>query len=485
MTPRAHVPSTAARPSPAASGRGASAGKRRARDRALGHRERGAVLIVALLLSALIALGLGSYLRLNLSSSRLANRSFKGYAALNLAEAGVEEAVWSFNQAQKGQSSAWAGWTRNGSAAWQKFSNFNLGQNTSSWVKVYVDNTTPPATARPKIIAQSTIGSPDDTATMKMLELTLRRRSFFAGGIVAKESVAFSGSVTSVDSWNSDPDRDPATPPVDYSASVRTDRGTVASAAVVNTAVLINQADVWGFVATGGAQPQVGANGSIRGPNTPEDVKIDPQRISTDFNADFSPVLLPDGGIPLFGVGPTLGIPGLATKWRTPGIVLSGNSTLTILGDVTLVLTSGAGAQAISLTGNASLVIPPGSSLTVYTAGDVKLAGNGVTNRNIQPASFQLFGTSPSPAGQDIDVLGNGALRAAIYAPNGHVRITGNGDVMGSLVARTITFVGNAAFHYDESLAERDANQPFTIAKWRELTTAESRAPYLSLFNGW
>ena len=48
---------------------------------------RGAVLIVALLISALIAVALGSYLNLNLSSSRLAKRSFNGFAALNREDA--------------------------------------------------------------------------------------------------------------------------------------------------------------------------------------------------------------------------------------------------------------------------------------------------------------------------------------------------------------------------------------------------------------
>ena len=55
-------------------------------------------MIVALLLAALIAVALGSYLNLSISSAKFAKRTFDGYAALNLAEAGAEEAVWSFNR---------------------------------------------------------------------------------------------------------------------------------------------------------------------------------------------------------------------------------------------------------------------------------------------------------------------------------------------------------------------------------------------------
>jgi Tfp pilus assembly protein PilX len=60
---------------------------------------RGAVLIVALLITALIAVALGSYLTLNLSTARLARQSYQQGTSFHLAEAGAEEAVWSFNQA--------------------------------------------------------------------------------------------------------------------------------------------------------------------------------------------------------------------------------------------------------------------------------------------------------------------------------------------------------------------------------------------------
>ncbi len=444
---------------------------------------RGAVLIVAMLVAALIAIVLSSYLTLNLATAKMSKRTFNGYAALNLTEAGAEEAVWCFNNQNSGDTTVWNDWTRAGTTAWRKFDNFDLGSGNRGWVKVYVDNTTPSASGRPTVVTQAATGGDDDTAVTKMLEVTLRRRTYFANGLVGKKSVVFNGSNASVDSWNSDPDHDPATASVPYSAGVRTDHGSVASVEVLNSAVLLNQANVWGTVATGGSQPQVGNNGSIRGADTPANVTVDPHRISTDFNADFDPVGAPIDGTPILLLPSVLGVAGTKTKWRASGITLNGNDTLTVLGDVTIVLTSGAGTQSISVTGNAAINIPDGSSLTIYVQGDVAVAGKGVFNGNNQPISFQLWGTSTSPAGQDIQLSGNGALKAAVYAPNGNVKINGNGDVMGSIVANTITLVGNAAFHYDESLSDRESNAPFTISKWRELTTATDRAGYLSHFN--
>jgi len=49
--------------------------------RARANAQRGAVLIVALMLMAIIALMLGSYLSLSLNSTRQAQRSFYGIAA--------------------------------------------------------------------------------------------------------------------------------------------------------------------------------------------------------------------------------------------------------------------------------------------------------------------------------------------------------------------------------------------------------------------
>lgn len=444
------------------------------------------MLIVALLIAALIAVGLASYLNLNLSSARFSKRTFNGYAALNLAETGVEEAVWSFNRTSAGMAGAWDHWTTgNGTAAWHTFSGFDFGRNTTGSVKVYVDNHTPGPTTRPKIVAQSAIGTPSDTPVFKMIEVTLRRRSMFANGLVARDQVKFSGAVTSVDAWNSDPDNNPATLPIPYDPAVRTDRGTVASGATVAGSVLLNQANIWGYVATGGAPPEVGFNGSIRGSTTPLAVQIDPNRIATDFSAEFPTILAPTDGTHLAAVPPVLGTLGTTTRWRCHSLALSGNATLTILGNVTLILTAGSGIEALSVTGNASIIIPEGSKFTVFVEGNVTIAGNGIANANPQPKTFQLWGTNNTVGGQDIQVVGNGALKTALYAPNGDVTVYGNGDVMGSIVARSIHLVGNANFHYDESLAYGEGNEPFSIARWRELTTESERAVYRSLFETW
>ena len=98
-------------------------------------RERGSLLIVAMLLSAVIAVSLGSYLALGRNALTLANRSFYYNGALNIAETGIEEALWSFNQATAGVAlaTAWQGWDiSDGITAKRRFTNFTLSGNVTA-----------------------------------------------------------------------------------------------------------------------------------------------------------------------------------------------------------------------------------------------------------------------------------------------------------------------------------------------------------------
>ncbi|HLP26300.1 MAG TPA: hypothetical protein VK477_11520, partial [Acidobacteriota bacterium] len=141
------------------------------------------MLIVTLLIMAVLALALTSYVSLNVNSARLAQRGFQQAAAFNLAEAGAEEALWSFNQANAGSSSAWTDWTLASGSAKRRLTGFDLGSATGS-VKVYVDNYAPAGNARPSIVALSTVEAPGGASVTKMVEVTLRRRSRFSAGLV-------------------------------------------------------------------------------------------------------------------------------------------------------------------------------------------------------------------------------------------------------------------------------------------------------------
>ncbi len=88
-----------------------------------------------MIFAALLALALSSFVDLNTNSLRMAHRSFYAAEAVNMAEAGLEEAIWSFNQAQTGNAAAWHGWnTSDGVKATRTFTDFTLGSNATGFM---------------------------------------------------------------------------------------------------------------------------------------------------------------------------------------------------------------------------------------------------------------------------------------------------------------------------------------------------------------
>jgi Tfp pilus assembly protein PilX len=99
-------------------------------------RSRGSVLLTALIFALIIAISLVGYLRLTTQSLKLAHRTFFADAAANLAEAGLEEAVWSFNRLGNSSGStavtaAWTGWDRGTSVADVYMDNMGEGYSTT------------------------------------------------------------------------------------------------------------------------------------------------------------------------------------------------------------------------------------------------------------------------------------------------------------------------------------------------------------------
>lgn len=156
--------------------------------KSLPHSERGAVLIVAMLLAAIIAIALGTYINLSLNSVRLADRTFYANAAMNLLEMGIEEAMWSYNEDRE-SGTGWTDWdTSAGNSAYNKYGTYNYGGNVTGIVQVFVTDRTGLG-ASPLIIGKSTITLPKGPPIEKWIEITLSKRSRFALGLVAKDSI--------------------------------------------------------------------------------------------------------------------------------------------------------------------------------------------------------------------------------------------------------------------------------------------------------
>jgi len=442
------------------------------------RRPRGSVLVVALLVAALIALVLGGYLSLNLGSARLSQRTFNRGASFHLAEAGLEEGLWTYNRLLAGHGDAWDGWKLSGEAAWRRLDGFALSASATGSIKVYASPVAPDEQARPSLVALASVQSPGGAPVTQLLEVSLRRRSFFAAGLVARDRLAFHGRNTTFDSWDSDPDQDPATPAVPYSAPRSNDRGEIATGADEQADLDLNKARIFGYLRTRGLAPVLQSPGLI-GPFGTADGVIDATRVGKDYNDDFPLIAAPADGVFIAEFGPTLGTLGAATSWRAASLKLSGKKSLTVLGDVTLVLTDL--LDAFSITGSSQLIIPSGSSLTVYHSGDLFIGGGGIANGNATPSSLQFWSTADGSRRQRVSIAGGGGLSALVYAPEADFSVVGNGEFFGSVVAREVTFGGNAAYHQDLALARLVRHAPYRASGWRSVDDPAERAALLPL----
>jgi Tfp pilus assembly protein PilX len=463
---------------------------------------RGAVLMVSLLFATIIAVAITSYLSLTRTAMTISQRALCNNAAVNLAETGLEEAMWSINQNVAGDAAAWSGWSVTAAnTATRKFTGFDIGQGVTGVVRVYVSNTLTSGAA-PFVVSRASVTLPNNRGTVeKYLKVTLALRSTFANGLVAKRTISFAGNTASVDSYNSK--KGSYNADLGGGAFNKNDKGSAGSLAVTMDSLSVGNADIWGHVAVGTSDTSglsVGSNGTV-GPFGTAAGTVVASAVTTNFTANFDDTTAPTtSGYTIASVGaetlPRGGDVAAADGkfyYYVGGISISGNDSKVLhIADnkkVVIVLTPTTGT-AVDIKGNASIQLDGSTStLEMYAEADVSIAGNGAVNSG-NPVNFKLYGTRAASAAskQTIAISGNGNLSAVVYAPNAALSIKGggtSGSVYGAMIGDTITVTGNDAFHYDEALADLTEGSPFGISKWDELTSSTDRdavSAYVSFY---
>ena len=454
------------------------------------NNNRGAVLIVAMLLGLTAAIICVVYIRMASTENKLATRSFGFNATLDLAEGAIEDAMWAVNNdtANPGtflvSANGWTAASDNPASFVKKtnttagsFTTVALGQGMTGEMYARIDNYPGTAANPTKITSMGVIRVPNQPAMYKELAVTLSTnpRGFFPGGIVAKGTVTFTGN-GATDSYNSK---------LGFwnALTNRFDKGSVASTALLTSDItLTGNATIYGQLSVGGssAAADVVANGnaSYTDAQTPAGVTKDPKDITTNFTFNFPTINTPTNsgataGTNLGAVSSsiTLGTAGATTPtyYYISSIKLSGKNTVTIQGPVVLVVSGDIGASgqssiSVNGTGNAGA--------TIYAGGNVDLSGqNAVNNSNPAAATFLVFDSAPLSANTTVSLTGQAGMISGIYAPNSNVKVSGLGDVAGSIVGNNVTYSGNGSFHYDQQLGSiAAAPTPGGPMSWVELT---------------
>jgi hypothetical protein len=419
----------------------------------------GSALIGVLILVMLLSVSGGAYLQVALNEYRQSIRNVQLQASLNVAEAGVEEAIHAMRHEN------WTDWTSLGSGIYHR--TFPTAQyfNNRTQIRVLADLRN---ANNPVLVSEGSVETRSGWIQKQVL-IELGRRSLFAIGLTARNTVRFNGNRVQVDSFDS------RNGPYDVLLN-RNDRGSVGSIAVSVDAVDIQNADVLGFVATGGSSPQVGTNGSVLGFGSPSGAKIDATRITTDFYADLpiptDPTL--PSGTPTSLPGNIIGNPLEPNKtqyYKLSELTIGNRQKIQVVGNVVLVVDGNVdikGELEVFDTGN----------LRMYVKGDMDVGGNGVVNSTQSPQRMLIYGTNPTVGAQEFKLHGNGAVHGAIYAPNADLSLRGgghSGSLFGAAVAYGIVINGTYSFHYDEALGDFSDDDSFRIQLWRELIGADER----------
>ncbi len=426
---------------------------------------RGSILIAALVVTLITGAVVGLFLKTITQELENAYRFRLSFQAVNLAEAGLDFALDSMRR-NDWSSSAWERGAKGYYAANVPYVNYSWRGEVRR-ASVYIEPYASPA----KAIGEGYIRLRNGMEVRRQVQIVMNNKSLFANGIVARDNVDFAGNYVYIDSYSSSRDT------LNFSQKFQNrDNGSVATTSVIDSVLNLGNADVYGWIATGGGNPAIGPNGSVRGNDTPPGVRIDTRRISRDFSADLPNPVEPTMSNPATSYSSdTIGTDGMATEYLLSSVNIGGNTTVTVRGDVTLVV-----ANDFKIAGNGRMLLAPGATLKLYVRGSADVTGNGILNGSEAaprpPSNLMIYGTG-NKAGQSIKIAGNGALFGVVYAPNYAFEGKGGGNagtIAGAIVAKSVKFTGNTNFHFDEDLRDMSDGAK-QIQGWVELTQASER----------
>lgn len=455
--------------------------------------KRGSISLMTLCLISALGVAVGSYFALLTQTQRLGARQFQNDRVRELAEVGLEEALWALNQdnwAASGPTNGSA-WATAGSDRSVTLSYGSLGQGATGQVVLTVRNYASSGPTWPTIDVEAIVTLSDSSVVRRKLQATTAPAPLFGNAIASvNKSVSFVAGGT-IDSWNSDPDNNPATAAVAYSFTAGNSANYAAVVAGRDSAtgygVSLTQANVKGYVATFGQPVSYSTSGSppgrILGPTTSPLLNIDPSRLTRSAfvpaTAVFTVVNPPTGGANYGGLltgvlalvnaltGPLLGIDlfkvnGDMTIMGIP--LLSPN--LTVDRPLSIIITGD-----LNITGAGKITITSTGSLQLFVAGDVSLGGLGIDNQTNDPAKCVIFATDTSTT-DSLQYTTTGNFCGLIYCENKPIDIRANATFYGALLStQQVGFSTGATapiFHYDTALRTKRFTQvttPYVLSR--------------------
>jgi hypothetical protein len=407
---------------------------------------------MSLLVSVFMAIMALPFLVKFSSRMRITEKSFGSLAALNLAEAGLERAIWELNS---GDILSWSKPFPTSTERTLNISNFTAANGAvigNISTTVY-----DPQGLTPVIESTGTvvhIGSPSISKTLRVVLEGGAPAPLFNFGLFGGVGGVNIGSGAVIDSYDS---RLGA-----YGGTNVHDGGNIGT-----------NSDIYGAI-------NVGNNSVINGDamtgtgSDPNEVII--QGMGSDITGETMPLddakVLPSVPVPtgLVNRG-SLSAKGTSTTISQSGqysnFALANSARVTITANVTLYITG-----AFTLNNLAEFRINPGCSVTLYFGGNWSLNSNSMINNMSQdPTKLVMLGTDTFSGSKTF--CNTFVTYAAMYFPNANINFANTAAIYGSIIANQFMIGNNMQVHYDEALASlqiglSSGTSAFEMRSWQE-----------------
>lgn len=445
--------------------------------------ERGSITLVALCMTTALGIALGSYVALCTRSTQLSTRQLQREKTGELAQVGLEEALWALNQNNWTSSGpdGNASWTTSGANRTVTLAYPMDGQGVTGSVTLTVANYASTGPTWPTITSAATLTLPSGETATKTQQATTQPAPLFGNAIASSESYVSFVAGGTIDSWNSDPDNNSATPAVAFSFTAGNatnyDAVIAGNTNSSNYGVVLTQATLYGYAATFGKPVSYSTSGSppgkVLGPSTAAGANVDTTRIGKSAFVpldDVFTVTLPDASganatlissildlvakllalpvnVDVYKVNSSLTVNG--TALIGPNITITHPTKMIVVGDLTIT-TGLLGAKG-------KITVQPGASLELYVTGDVSIGADAFDNQTNEPKNLAIFCTDTSAANA---LVYNSAkpFCGVIFCEHKPIDIQQNATFSGALLSRSyVRFSGSATapvFHYDVALRQ-------------------------------
>ena len=464
--------------------------------------ERGAAMIAALCMAMVFAISLSSYIALCYVSLNMSTRSIMLSHCAELAETGVEQALYSVNN------NDWSLWTTSGGVATTTMTmtpsglalsstsptplNYGNGMNGTVNITVTNYNTSTPSISSQaqftlpvngygnQVTTSSTVsyGPPTLPSTaavplfVNAVAATTGTVRFRAGGTLDSfDSIIPAGGYQTYATYN-------AVKPGYSAIVVSQDNATFGASVRLGNAVVHGYASGYNtFFPSTTNWLSYGGAGQLVGPNTPTGTTIDSSRLLTS-PVPYQPLFLenlpsnftslPMGGGTVSSDGATINQTGTlgSTTATAPvvysvgnGISLTSNQIVTIQGPVVLICYGN-----VNIAGTAQIILTtPQASLQIFLEyGSLTLGGNGIVNANAIPLPKKVCILSTTNLWFTATISQNQPFYGVIYFPNLPITVSTAQPIYGSIVGYSVTCTSAITLHYD--LALRSPMPPYTSA---------------------